>query len=328
MRRALSGLVLCALLAAPAAAATLKLKDGTRVECKVKSYDSATQTLHVTTADGKDQSYTMAQLDGRSVYQINSSLVPPKDAKAQLLAANFARDAGLYSHAVRRYAQALELDPNLKGQVDAEMKTLRRAAAGACMDRARTSIAKGDTNEAEKYLKILVEKLPSEPEADQAASMLDQYYAQNRATKIAAADQKAAETLKKDVATGKKRYEQMVEKTRKGLQARGSSQAEGLFKGAINDGEAVLSELDAVEKKYSDDASLRSQASNYREVVTQQMVEVHLHMASALATHSDYQGAQGEINQALSLDPRNEQALSMRARVEEYSSRGIGWGWR
>ncbi len=327
MRRAITGLVLCALLAAPAAAATLKLKDGTRVECKVKSYDSATQTLHVTTADGKDQTYTMAQLDGRSVYQVNSSLVPPKDAKAQLLAANFARDAGLYSHAVRRYATALELDPNLKGQVDAEMKTLRRAAAGACMDRARTSIAKGDTNEAEKYLQILVEKLPSEPEADQAAQMLDQYYAQNRATKLAAADQKAAETLQKDVATGKKRYEQMVEKTRKGLQARGSGQAEGLFKGAINDGEAVLAELDAIDKKY-DDPAIRSQASNYREVVNQQMIEVHLHMASALATHSDYQGAQREINEALALDPKNEAALSMRARVEEYSSRGIGWGWR
>jgi tetratricopeptide (TPR) repeat protein len=326
MRRTLNGILLCALLCAPATAATLKLKDGTRVECKVRSYDSATQTLHVTTADGQEKSYTMAELDGRSVYQVNSSLVPPKDAKAQLLAANFARDAGLYSHAVRRYATASQLDSALKTQVEAEMRTLRRSAAGACMDRAREAIAKGDTAEAEKYLRILVEKLPSEPEADQAAQMLDQYYAQNRAAKVAAADQKASESLQKDVAAGKKRYEQMVEKTRKGLQARGSGQAEGLFRGALSDGKAVLGEIDTIEKKY-EDASIKAQAANYREVVTQQMVEVHLHIASALATHSDYKGAQREINQALSLDPKNEQAVSMRARVEDYAARGLGWSW-
>jgi tetratricopeptide (TPR) repeat protein len=326
MRRTLTGLLMCAALAAPVAAATLKLKDGTRVECTVQSYDSASQTLHVTTADGQAKSYTMAQLDGRSVYQINSSLIPPKDAKAQLLAANFARDAGLYSHAVRRYGMATQLDPALQGQVEAEMRSLRRAAAGACMDRARTAIAKGDTAEAEKYLKILVDKLPAEPEANQAVAMLDQYYAQNRAAKVAEADRKASESLQKDVAAGKKRYEQMVEKTRKGLQARGSGQAEGLFRGALNDGKAVLSELDSIDKKY-DDQAIRSQAASYREIVTEQMVEVHLHIASSLATHSDYQGAQREINQALSLDPKNQEALSMRARVEDYASRGLGWSW-
>lgn len=326
MRRALTGILLCALLTATAAAATLKLKDGTRIECKVRSYDSTTQTLNVTTADGQEKSYTMAELDGRSVYQVNSSLVPPKDAKAQLLAANFARDAGLYSHAVRRYATAAQLEPALKSQVDAEMRTLRRTAAGTCMDRARAAVSKGDTAEAEKYLKILVEKLPSEPEADQASQMLDQYYSQTRATKLAEADKKASESLQKDVAAGKKRYEQMVEKTRKALQARGSGQAEGLFRGALSDGKAVLGEIDSIEAKY-DDASIKGQAANYREVVNEQMVEVHLHIASALATHSDYKGAQREINQALALAPQNEQALSMRARVEEYSSRGLGWSW-
>jgi len=323
MRRVLNGLLMCLLLAVPALAATLKLKDGTRVECKVRSYDSATQTLYVTTAAGEERGYTMAQLDGRSVYQINSSLIPADDAKAQLLAANFARDAGLYAHAARRYRLALELDPSMKAAVDAEMTRLRRVAAEACMANARAAIAKGDAAEAEKWLNALLEKLPGETEAEQAGAMLEQYYAKNREAKIAKADQKASDALQKDVAAGKKRFEQMVEKTKKGLQARGDSKAEASFRGALSDGKAVLADIAAIGSKYAD-RQIQEQADGYRKVVNEQMIEVYLHIASLLATKTDYKGAQSEVNQALVLDPSNERALSMRARIEEYSSYGPG----
>jgi hypothetical protein len=33
------------------------------------------------------------------------------------------------------------------------------------------------------------------------------------------------------------------------------------------------------------------------------------------------------VNSALVLDPKNESALAMRSRIEEYSSQGWGWGW-
>ena len=326
MHRALHAILMCALLAAPAAAATLKLKDGTRVECKVRSYDAATQTLHVTTTDGRDVSYTMAQLDGRSVYQVNSSLVPPDDAKAQLLAANFARDAGLYAHAARRYGTVLKLDPAMKPMVDPEMAQLRRVASKACMANANAAINKGDIPEAEKWLKILVEKLPGEAEAAQASALLETHYAKVRSDKIAKADAKASEALKRDAASARKNFDQMVEKTKKGLQARGSSQAEGLFRGALADGNAVLKELDQLERKHKT-PEVEAQAAEYRKVVSDQMIEVHLHMASQLATQSDYKGAQREVNQALALDPANERALVMRARIEEYSANGWGWRW-
>jgi len=327
MRRALHGLLLCALWSVPAVAGTFKLKDGTRFEAKVRSYDPATQTLYLTTADGKQASYTMAQLDGRSVYQVNASLIPSDDPKAQLLAANFARDAGLYAHAARRYAKAVQLDPSMRAAVEPEVTKLKRVAAEGCMANARAAIAKGDTSEAEKWLKALIEKLPGEPEAAQASSMLDQYYAQTRAVEVARVEQKSSEALKKDIAQGKRRYEEMVDKTKKALQARGSGQAENLFRNALSDGQAVLKELDGIQDKY-DEPEVQERVVEYRQIVTDQMVEVHLHIASQLATQSDYKGAQREVNQALALDSKNERALSMRARIEEYSSQGIGWrGW-
>jgi tetratricopeptide (TPR) repeat protein len=328
MRRIASRLALFALLAATASAATLRLKDGTRVECKVRSYDSATQTLHVTTADGREASYAMAQLDGRSVYQVNSSLIPAKDARAQLLAANFARDARLYAHAVRRYATAAKLDPSLKAEVEGEMGKLRRSAAEFCMANARTALARSDIPEAEKWLKTLVEKLPGEPEADEASAMLERYYARLREDKMAEAEEQASDEFVRDAAAGRKRYDRMVEKTKQGLQAKGDSKAAGLYRDALADGQFVLGELDGIARKHKS-PEVAEKVSEYRRVVTDQMVDLHLHLASQLATQSDYKGAQREVSRALALDPRNEAALSMRARIEDYASQGLGWwGWR
>jgi len=324
MRRILTGLTLLAFAALPASAAVLKLKNGTTVDCKVKGYDTATKTLSVTTAAGQDVRYTLDELDARSVYLVNASLVPKNDARAQFLVANFARDAGLYAHAMRRYGEAVKLDPAMKPAVETEVVKLKRTAAQYCIENARAAAAKNDMAGAEKWLKVLVQKLPDEPEAMQAAQLLDTHYAKVREAKVAAADQKASDALKKDVEQGKKRYSQMVEKTKLGLQARGGSEAENYYRGAIADGKAVMKEIDDIEKKYSD-PKVKGQAAEYRSVVTEQLVEVYLNIASSLATRSDYQGAQKQVNEALALDPKNEQALSMRSRIEEYSSQGIGW---
>ena len=326
MGRILATLLVLACAAGPASAATIKLKDGTTMTCEIRGYDAGSKTLHVRRQDGTDAKYTLDQLDARSVYLVNASLIPKKDGGAQMRAANFARDAGLYAHAARRYGEAVKLDPSLKGAVDAEMTKLRRGAVQLCLKNARAAVAKGDMAEAEKWAKVLIEKLPNEPEAAEARAALDQYYAQTREKKIAAAEAKASDAVRKDAEKARKRYDQMVEKTKKGLQADSSSQAENLFRQALADGEAVLKDIEKILAKH-DDPRLDEQAGSYRAVVIDQMVEVHLHAASQLATRSDYRGAQKQVNEALALDPDNQQALAMRARIEDYSSRGLGWVW-
>jgi hypothetical protein len=328
MRRLLTSLLVLACAALPASAAKINLKNGTTVDCKVKDYDTATKTLHVVLNDGSAAQYRMDELDARSAYLLNASLIPKNDAKAQLLTANFARDAGLYAHAARRYRDAVKLDPSLQATVDGEMTKLRRAAAEFCASNVHAAAAKGNYPEAEKWAKILIEKLPGEPEAAQAKAALDNYYAQNRQKKMAAADEKADAALQKDVEKGKERYSEMVEKSKQALQATGTSQSESLFRAALADGSAVLKQIDQIEKKYSSDPQIKEQAGTYRRVVTDQMIETYLNIASQMSTKSDYRGAQKEVNAALALDPKNESALSMRARIEDYSSRGLGWGWR
>lgn len=326
MRTTITALLVFVLAAAPASAGTLKLKNGQAVQCKVLAYDSPAKTLRVRLEDGKEAQYTLDQLDARSVYLVNSSLVPKDDAKALLLVANFARDAELYAHAVRRYGEAEKLDPSLKATIDQEMTVLKRGAATFCMENARAAISKNDLKEAEKWLTTLVKKLPDEPEGKQATAMLDNYYSQNRAKQVAEADDKATDAIKKDVANGKKRFEQMVEKSKQGLQAEGNSQSETLFRAAIVDGKAVLKEIDRIEKKY-DDPVLREKVSNYHKITIDQLIEVHMSLASRQCVQSDFRGALDTVEAALAIDPKNESALAMRSRIEEYSSQPIGRRW-
>jgi tetratricopeptide (TPR) repeat protein len=315
-------------LTAPAFASTLVLKDGTTLSGHAVRYDSPSKTLYFHTDDGRDVQYTLDQFDARSLYVLNASMVPKDDAPKQLMVANYARDIGLYAHAVRRYGETLKTDPSLKDTVDREMAKLRKMAAADCWKNAEAAKSKGDAREAEKWLTTLIDKLPDEPEAAKAKTLLDEYYAKNRAEKMAQADAKASANLQKDVEKGKKLYQQMVDKCTKGLQAQTPSQAQSLFRSAIADGQSVLDEIDRVEKTSDLTGAQREAADGYRKVVIEQMVETNLHIASQQTVQTDYNGALKTVNAALALDPQNQSALAARARIETSVNSGWGWGGR
>ena len=67
------------------------------------------------------------------------------------------------------------------------------------------------------------------------------------------------------------------------------------------------------------------QLEGYRRMVVDQMVEVHLHLASLWTVRSSYNQALGEANTALAQDPQSERALSSRARIERASAERRWW---
>lgn len=311
---------LLALLAAPLAAEAIKLQNGDVVNGRATAYDDVKKVLHFRTDDGRDVEYPLAKLDARSVYLVHSSVVPKDSGKGQLQLANFARDAGLYQHAARRYGYAEEADPSLKAEVARERAVLHQQAAAFCLAQAKDAEAKGDKSETEKWLKLLLEKLPDEPQAAEAAAMLDRSYTQARAEKHAAVEAELSEDLKREAARGKQSYEEMVENTKKGLTARNSSQSERLWKSAVKDGERVLSEIERIEKKYPDDPRVKEGAQKYRKLTQDQMIETYLHLASHALIGTSYNQATRYCNQALALDAQSPAALSMRSRIEAAAS--------
>ncbi len=314
--------IMAALAASSAAQENIKLKSGTVVNGRATAYDPKNEVLSFRTADGQDKKYTMAELDGRSVYLVYSSVVPQENAKGQLQLANFARDAGLYQHAARRYGYA-EKDPSLKADVEAARVVLRQRAADSCMTNAKAAQAKGDAKEAQKWLSLILEKLPNEPQATEAAAMVQVDYAREANARDDALEKDHAELLQSDLKKGKKAYDTMIERTRDGLTARNASASANLWKNALSEGDVVLKELDRLAKKYPDDAKVQDGAKKYRQLTIEQMVEVHMHMASQYTARSSFNEAMKEVNAALALSPQNEQVLAQRARIEQSANEGL-----
>lgn len=324
MYRATLFVALLAALAAPSAAQEkIKLKTGKVVSGRATAYDSKTEVLSFRTDDGKDMKYPMSELDSRSVYLVYSSVIPKDNAKGQLQLANFARDAGLYAHARRRYEYAEQADPGLKAEIEKERAVTRKRAADYCLANAKAAQTKGDAKEAQKWLALLLEKLPNEPQAAEAAAMVEASYAREANARDDALEKEHEELLQKDLKKGKERYDSMIERTQKGLTARNASQSEKLWKSAIDDGEVVLKEIEKIAKKYPDDQRIQDGAAKYRQLTVEQMVEVHLHLASQYTTSTSLKAAMKEANAALALDPQNGQALAARARIEQASNEGL-----
>ena len=319
-------LILPLLAASAVASEQIKLKTGKVVSGRATAYDPDKQVLSFRLDDGEEKQYTMDQLDQRSVYLVYASVIPKENGKGQLQLANFARDAGLYEHSARRYGYAEEADPSLKAEVEKGRAELRKRAADACLANARAAQAKGDRKEAQKWLSIVIEKLPNEPQAAEAAAMIDQVYASEANARDDALEKEHEALLQKDLKKGKQKYDAMIEGTREGLTARSSSKSENLWKKAIDDGKTVLKELEKIEKKYADDQRVQDGVARYRQLTVEQLVDLHLHLASQYMTNSSLREAQKQANAALALDPRNQQALAQRARIEQASNEGlINW---
>src|SRR6516164_9749304 len=115
---AIAAFLLCGLFAAGSAAAqervpdTIRLKDGSTLKGYATKYDDGAKVLTFRTEDGRDHRLALAELNTLSVYQVTQSTIPKDNAKAQIQLANYARDTGLYAHALRHYGYAEKADPS------------------------------------------------------------------------------------------------------------------------------------------------------------------------------------------------------------------------
>lgn len=307
----------------------LKLADGTRLVGAATAYDADTQVVTFITQSGETLQIAAADLDRLSAYKLAKTKVDKSSADDLIKLGDIARDLTLYAYAKRHYADALKVDKSLAGRVDPLRARLRTEAGQYCLNLAREARAKGDKKTAEKWLKTVVEKLPNEPEATQAAALLAELLPQSHAALDDDLEANHDELIKKELAGGIKHYNALLEGIRKGLTgARSERAAKTSFEGAWKSGEKAQRELDKVQKALSKDGvNVAELFDGYRALVTEHMVAAQLHLASRYATQSDYKSAQKAVNQALSIDPKNKEARAARARIEEAASRGWGWGW-
>jgi tetratricopeptide (TPR) repeat protein len=325
--RALAQSILALLfLAVPCFAASgvdiLRAK-GELLKGKVTAYDQTTEIVTFVTLDGVEHKIPAKDLDQHSAYKLAKSRADMNSAEDRIKLGNFARTIELFAHAGRHYTSAVKLDPSVAPTVEKERATGRKLAAEYCMRHAQTAIGKGDLKKAEEWLTIMVDKLPKEPLTAEASSMLSGYYKKNHEAKDDQLEADHDEMIKKELKSAKTRYDSMLRNIEQGLASTGtSSRSRKNFESAFSDGERVLKELDKVQKGYSGDEKVAELFDGYRKLVIEHMVDAQLHTASSYSTTTNYNGATKALNRALSVDPKNQEVLAARARVEDASSRG------
>ena len=326
IKRILTSFALCAAFAGSALAEVLVLADGTRLEGKATAYDSSSETLTWQTTGGQSRSVKLSEMRPSTAYRVLKGQVPRENGDGQLQLANFARDIEYFAHAVRHYEYALKAAPALEGRIQAEVEVLKARAATWGMARAREEIAKGNLGAAEEWLTKIITKVPDTPEATQAKAMLDAYYDKVRADRTAAAEQAHADVLSKGLAGAKKAYDDMLAANKAALKDdKSGSKAVKSWEKAISSGERAAKELERFEKQ--NPTGYGELLPTYRKAVDDELVQVHLHLASHWATRNSYNKALSYANKALAIDPSDEQALSLRNRIIDASSRGLRWIW-
>jgi tetratricopeptide (TPR) repeat protein len=301
------------------------LKDGSTVKGHATAYDGSTKVLTVRTDDGRDQTIQLGELDTQSAYRVMRSTSPKDDAKAQIQLGNCARDARLYSRALQHYGSAEQIDPSSKAEIAEQRAMLRRNAAQFALENARDAIRRDNLREAKKWLTKIIEKLPEEPQADEAAKLMDDLLMRDPLKLDLPIAFNAPSALDSDLAPSKSYYDEMLQKTRAGLTSRrGGTFTTDYWQSALLDGEKGLRDIEQLEKKYTD-APSRELLAGYSKLFIAEIVALHLHLASVWTTRSSYHKAASEVNDALALDPRNEDALAARAHIEQAAKSGLGW---
>ena len=150
----------------------LKLKSGKVLVGSATAYDPETNIVTFVTQEAEVLRIKAQDLDTLSAYKLAKAKAEKGNAAHQLAVGHVARDVELFKHAKRHYDSALKLDPSLAEEIEQARARLRAEAASFCMRHAREALAKKDAREAEEWLTTLVEKLPDEPLAAEAALML------------------------------------------------------------------------------------------------------------------------------------------------------------
>ena len=326
IKKLTGAVALSVVLAGSAFAEVLVLSNGTRLEGKATAYDSDTETLSWQLESGQARDVKLSEMRPSTAYRVLKGQVPKTSGAGQLQLANFARDIEYFAHSVRHYEYALKADPSLQPKVDAEIEILKSRAATWGMAQAQAEIAKKNLHKAEEWLTKIITKVPDTPEAKQAQAMLDEYYGKVRAQRTADADRKHEETLQKGLAGAKKAYDDMLAANKKALtDEKAGSKAVKSWEAAIKHGERASRDLEKFEKK--NPTGYEDLLPTYNKAVNDQLVEINLNLSTHWATRNSYNKALGYANKALAIDPQSEQAMSLRNRIIDASSRGARWIW-
>jgi tetratricopeptide (TPR) repeat protein len=320
----LGAVLLAAALVQPADAQlkTLMKKDGSEVRVVILEDDGTTLKVRQGT---KRFEIAYADLALPSVYMLKAEKTPAKDGKAQLALADWALEMGLFQSAREHYFKAVDADAELKEKAIAGYRRADQAQCKALLALAKQAHEKKDVQMEEKVLSHLMTTFPGSPEAAEADKMLE-------ALQLRGETKSVIDRLDKDAQKvaerAKDHYERAVEANKRGLRnTRRQSQAAPRFESALRHLKTCVTLVKRIEKEYQQDVKVQERIKTVYGMIQDTEIQVLLNLAHVYTTRQNFIKAQGYVNQALAIDPKNKDARAARNRIE-LAAASDRRGWR
>ena len=298
-------------------------------------------SVEITTTDGMTMKLPLASLTGMTQYRLKAG--EAKDAKSQLALAEWCMKEKVYEGAKASFRRALELDPAMVEDIKAKVVVARKTAADELLARAKALQAEGKNQEARQTLSLIVQELPLEDAAKEAAKLLAE---ETTARKASALSRTAKPSKDAPSGTNAVRadgqpfspetvalfqpiidsYHKMLDATQAGLAKSGTSGTKEYEK-AISEGEKIRKEAAKLKPQGASNPEIAEALELVDSKLEEALVDARVNLANDYMMRTSYNNASDVVNKGLSEYPKNPRLLSARAQVVASSSSNGGGDW-
>ena len=338
---ALSALLVLGLAPLASAQDVIETQSGRTFEGEVLSDDGT--AVEIKTNAGATMKVPYEQLTDATQYRLLRKRMGTS-AEDNLEIAQWCMDKTMYKEAKRHFKMALDADASMADEINAAVAKARTQASRELLQRAKNLQTEGRTKDARNILSIIVQELPLEPAAEEAAKMLAADTEQRKSTTLVRRRGKEPPTghdgtvpvrdngepfsddarfLFADVL---KAYSAMLDFTHKGLVAGGRSGIKD-FEKALKEGDKARKAVDKIRPKGPSDDEIAEAIERSDMRIEEAIVEARLRMADEYLLRNTYNKAGDVIRAGLADYPDNTALRNGMERVTAAASSGEGLGW-
>jgi hypothetical protein len=218
-----------------------------------------------------------------------------------------------------------------KANNETQQNEVKKIAADTAEKYFSVALQKNDLPNAKKLLNVILVKLPDERTDAQKKALLEAYEAAEgrvqsdmKAERAEKAEQAKIDEAERVIDPIKKKIVEAQQLNREGLLAGGKNVgARNKFDQALQMAKSAYQQLKPQEK--SSNKLIKDQYSSLVTQIFEVGKDACINAASTSLIQTDYNKAREYVNLVLSVDPKNEEALDMRGRIEMAST--TRWWW-
>lgn len=337
MKNGLVALVVFVVAAQASAQQLIHLVGDRFYQGTVLSSTADSVTARVKNAEGKDETHTVpaSECDKYFFYQVRNKAIGD-DAKARIELAKYCVDNEMFSRAKAQMDSARAADPAVVEKfMETEFPKIKEGLGQRLLEAGRRSLRRGSSKNAKWYASIILTKFEgtqaeagAEQLLDEVQAKLDAKTAKKREQSRTVAAQKEARTEKqtdeardKALAPIEKLLDEGQKADTRGLKAKNLSSAKSAFESAVTKYTRALKRAEQSLAATADE-SLKQALEGLRGEARQGAVQANLNLANTYWARGSHVQATKYANEALAIDPNNEEAKRTRASI---AATGGGW---